>query len=87
MEKKEIELMGVRSMIYIPEHTLELTIDAKVWKDGKVIHVSKMLGMDEVQKAVQDAERNYIEDDDRFVLTEKGKQYLDDLENGFKITC
>lgn len=87
MEKEEIELTSVRSMIYIPEHTLELTIDAKVWKDGQVIHVSKTLGMDEVQKAVQDAEQNYIEDDDRFTLTEKGKKYLDDLENGFKITC
>ena len=84
---EDIELTNVRSMIYIPEHTLELTINCKVWKDGEVIHVSRILGMNEVQKAAQDAERNYIEDDDMFTLTDKGKKYLDDLENGFKITC
>lgn len=88
MNENEIELQEVRAMIYLPEHTLEMTLDCKVWDGKDVVQVSKKLTMDEVQKAVQDAEENYAEDDDRYVITEKGRRYLEELEHGgFNITC
>lgn len=87
MNKNEIELQEVRAMIYLPEHTLEMTLECKVWDGKDVVRVSRKLTMDDIKKAVQDAAENYIEDDDRFVLTEKGKRYLEELERGgFDIT-
>ena len=67
-------------MIYIPEHSVEITISAKVFENGKLINVEKVLTMGEVGDAIEDARLNYIEDDDKFVLTEKGRQWLEELK-------
>ena len=78
---KEVELKEVRAMVYIPENSVEVTISAKVYKDGKLIEVEKVIDMQEVQKAVRDAEENYIGEDDMFQVTEKGLRWLKEIEN------
>jgi len=71
-DKKYIELCEVRSMIYVPQNAVEIKMNCQVYQDGKLKSVVKTLNLQEIQKAIADAEKNYIEDDDMFYLTEKG---------------
>lgn len=80
-ETKYIELDERRAMIYLPKNTVELTVVANVFcGGGELKKVQKTLNLDEVREAFTDAELNYIDDDDRFIITEKGKRYLEGLE-------
>ncbi|MCR5224528.1 MAG: hypothetical protein K6C34_00420 [Alphaproteobacteria bacterium] len=80
-ESKYIELDERRAMIYLPKNTVELTVVASVFcGGGELKKVQKTLNLDEVREAFTDAELNYIDDDDRFILTEKGERYLEGLE-------
>ena len=78
-DKEYIELEAVRAMIYIPENTIELEINATIYADGKIRKVGSKLNLQECRDAIRDAEMNYIEDDDLFGLTEKGRKYLEAL--------
>ena len=77
----DIELRESRAMLYIPEDTIEIEMNVKVMINGKVETVSKTIGVRECQRALDDAERNYIEDSDRFELTDEGREWLEMLEN------
>lgn len=79
MVNKDMELLEVRSMLYIPEKAVEITLTAKVYNNGELINVSKTLDLQEIRRAIADAEKNYIEDDDVFYLTEKGAALADNL--------
>ena len=78
--ENEIELNEKRAMIYLPENAVDITINCKVYEDGNIVEVSKQLKLSEIQSAFMDAEQNYIEDDDVFVLTDSEKQRLARLE-------
>ena len=77
----QIELSEARAMVYIPENAIEIEINATIYEDGKLVKVGKTMGLKEIQKAFKDAEDNYSEDSDEFVITEKGKEYLNSLKN------
>jgi len=72
-KKKEIELSSQRAMLYLPEDAVKIKITAYVFMDDELKKVQRVLNMHDIQKAFKDADDNYIEDDDTFVLTEKGK--------------
>lgn len=38
------------------------------------------MNMKELQEAITDAEKNYIGEDDTFVITEEGKRWLESLQ-------
>ena len=78
--ENEIELNEKRAMIYLPENAVDITINCKVYEDGNIVEVSKQLRLSEIQAAFIDADQNYIEDDDVFVLTDSEKQRLARLE-------
>ena len=78
-ENNYIELEQVRSIIYIPENTIDIEMKVRVYCDGKIETVSRKLDMTDVRKSIKDAEDNYMEDDDTFVLTDKGFDYLKSL--------
>lgn len=78
-DKKYIELCEVRSMIYVPQNAVEIKMNCQVYQDGELKSVVKTLNLQEIQKAIADAEKNYIEDDDVFYLTEKGAALADNL--------
>ena len=78
--ENEIELNEKRAMIYLPENAVDITINCKVYENEKIVEVSKQLRLSEIQAAFMDAEQNYIEDDDVFVLTDSEKQRLARLE-------
>ena len=67
-----------RAMVEMPEDSVEVTLSAKVYHDGELINVSKVLSMGDIREAFRKADVGYIDEDDRFVLTEKGLQWLDE---------
>lgn len=72
-EKGEIvELTNERAILEIPENCLELTLNCKVFLDGKLQDVHRIMTMKEIREAVRKADEGYIDEDDRFFLTEKG---------------
>ena len=75
--EKEVELQEHRAMIYIPENAVEVVLSVKVYHDGELINVSRTIGISEIREAFRKADDGYIDDDDRFVLTDKGKEYLE----------
>ena len=82
MSENECEVMELtekRAMIYLPENSVDVTINCKIYENGKLVDVSKQLKFSEIQSAFMDAEYNYMEDTDKFVITEKGKEWLEQL--------
>ena len=71
-----IDLYEVRSMLYIPQNAIELKMNIKVFENSKMIKVTKTLNLQEIQEAIKKAEEGYIDEDDKFVLTEKGRCML-----------
>lgn len=78
---EEIELMQHRAMVEMPEDAVEVTLSAKVYHNGELINVERVLSMSDIRTAFRKADDGYIDDDDRFVLTEKGMQWLEEQEN------
>lgn len=76
--EKTVTMGEVRAMFMIPENTCEVELKCSVFADGGIIRVSKKLTMKDVQQAVADAEKNYMEDDDMFEITDKGLRYLEE---------
>lgn len=73
----EIELVEHRAMVCMPEDSVEVTIEAKVYFDGSLHTVSKTLSLSDIREAFRMGD-DYIADDDVFVLTEKGKAFLEE---------
>lgn len=76
----EIELKQARAMLMLPENCVELKAVCKVFEDGELIEVGTVFGIAELRQAFRDAELNYIEDDDKFVITPKGLAYFKEGE-------
>lgn len=77
---KEVELEQSRAMFYIPDDSVEIKMEVTLYTDGEIHKVCRVIDLQGIRKAIEDAENNYFEDDDMFVLTEEGKRYL--RENG-----
>ena len=78
-ERKEIELQSHRAMIEIPENALEIEMICKVYEEGRIIEVKRTLDMSDIREACRKADEGYIDDDDRFELTDKGRAWLEEL--------
>lgn len=78
-DKKIIELAQKRAMIYLPEDAVEIEIIATLYKNGTITKVTSMISNAKIQKAFQDANDNYIEDDDSFYITERGEDFYREL--------
>lgn len=79
-KKVEIMVDESRAMIYIPDNSVEAELSFKVFVDGEIKSVCKKMNMKELQEAITDAEKNYIGEDDTFVITEEDKRWLESLE-------
>ena len=78
--ENEISLLEHRAILFgFPEHAVEVEIQAKVFENGELLNVTKKMNMDEIREAFRKADDGYIDDDDRFVPTDKGKAYLEEL--------
>jgi len=81
-ENELVELTSARAMIYVPENAVEAELTFKVYQDGKLFDVSQKMDMKEIAEAVRKAEEGYIDEDDRFVLTDAGRAYVDEILRG-----
>lgn len=79
-EQEYIELQEHRAMIYLPEKAVEIIVNAKVYIDGKIQKVSLTYDMEQIREMFRKADEGYIDDDDRFVITDKGRALLEEME-------
>lgn len=79
-ENDDILLTEHRAIVCFPENSVEVTIEAKVFQDGKLVDVKKKLAMEDIREAFHKADDGYIDDSDRFVITEAGKKWLEENE-------
>lgn len=80
-DKEYIELQEHRAMMYLPENAVEVTMAAKVFENGELQTVSKTYDMQEIREMFRKADDGYIDDDDTFVITDKGRAFLEELES------
>lgn len=80
MEKEYIEVNVHRAMIELPENAVEITVNAKVFIDGKLLEVSNVYDMAAIREMFRKADDGYIDDDDVFTITDKGREYLEELK-------
>lgn len=78
-DKQEIEINEDRAILWVPHNALEGRMEFKLYMDGKIVTVAKTLTQDDLLTAVRKAEAGYIDEDDRFELTEAGKEYVQSL--------
>lgn len=81
--KNEVELKEHRAMICLPESAVEATMIVKVFHNGKLIEVKRVLGISDLRLAFQKADEGYIDDEDRFELTDKGREWLESFQKQF----
>ena len=77
-----VELTNHRAMIELPEDAVEVELNIKVFHEGELIIVTTTLSMSDIRTAFKKADDGYIDEDDRFVLTERGKAWLEEYESG-----
>ena len=79
MEEEIIELENDFIVLAIPKDTVEVTISAKVYRNGKLQDVRRTMPPQEVQEAFQEAKQGYIPSDAIFTLTPLGEKYAEEL--------
>ena len=78
-EENTVELTEHRAIIGLPEDAVSVEIRATVYKDNELVNVTRVLSMSDLRMAFQKADEGYIDDDDRFVLTDRGRAYLEEI--------
>lgn len=82
-EKKSVVTLEEKwAVIGLPENAVKIELIVTFFDSEKdeLCKCSKDLSMKEIKDAFRKAE-DYIDEDDKFVLTEKGKELLKGLEN------
>ena len=74
----EIELMTHRAIINVPEDAIEIEMNCKVFHNGEIVNVEKVMKLSDIREAFRKADDGYIDDDDRYVITEKGLKWLEE---------
>lgn len=80
-DTETVELDEHRAMIYLPENAVEIKVKAKVYHEGELIDASKKMTLEDIREAFRKADDGYIDDDDVFYITDKGKALLEEYKN------
>ena len=87
-EPKTMELEEMNIFLRIPKDAVALEVTASLLaEDGKVMKVSKKLAVSDIRDQRQAFLDNVEDGDDydaRFVLTEEGRDYLEQLEKNLE---
>ena len=75
--EETIEMMEHWAVIGLPPNAVEVDIRVTVFENGELLDVSKKLNIDDIRTAFKKAEEGYIDDDDVFVMTDKGREWLE----------
>ena len=80
---EEIELPQEYIVLAIPDSTVEVTINAKVYYDGEIHKVTRVMDFNEVRDAIKEAQDGYIPSDAIFSLTPLGEKRLNELQERY----
>ena len=87
-EPKTMELEEMNIFLRIPKDAVALEVTASLLaEDGKLMKVSKKLAVSDIRDQRQDFLDNVEDGDDydaRYVLTEEGREYLEQLEKSLE---
>ena len=85
-ERIELELAETNIIMKIPENAVSLEVTAKmIDENGELISVGKTMNVQDIFQARKDFLDNIIDGDDydaKYVLTDKGREWLDSLLGG-----
>ena len=81
MSEKEIELESDLAVINVPSNATEMIILFKGVVNGESLDVFQTYSEEELEEAKNYAKENLFSDDDTFVLTNKGLEYLESLHS------
>ena len=70
-------------VIAIPDDTVGLTINAKIYIDGELHEVTRDMDFPEVRAAIREARAGYIPSDGLFTLCKTGDEKIKDLLNRY----
>lgn len=86
-----VELDEINIILNIPSNAARLDVTAYLLDDdGKTVKVQSVLNTEEIRKCRSDFLENVDGGDDynaRFVITEAGKKWLEDIERGDQDAC
>ena len=74
-------------VLRIPPETVEIVLQIKMFINGKVTEAYKKLDLQDVRAAFRDAEENYWPETTPYALTEKGRQFMEDLKTEQEELC
>ncbi len=77
-----VKMPSEYAVISLPRDAVWVDMTIKVIQNGELVEVSGQMGVDDIRKAFQEAEKNYLPDDAVFTLTEKGRAMAEAMENG-----
>lgn len=72
------------AMIHFPENVVTAQLSFLVYNDetGEVETIERKYGMQKIYQMLKYAENGYIDDDDTFVLSDKAKALMADIQGG-----
>lgn len=76
--REYVDLDEHRAVLGLPSNAVEVEINAKVFHDGALIDVTKIMTLDDLRTAFRKADDGYIDEDDRFVITQKGLDWIEE---------
>ena len=79
--QEEVELVTHRAIIELPENAVEIDLQIKVFENGQLIAVGKTYSLGDIREMFRKADDGYIDDDDRFVITDEGLAWLEGQES------
>ena len=84
---KETYLDESAAVVYIPPNAIELTLQITIYQDGELFKCSKTMDNHQLRQAFEYAELYYDDPDVRYVVTEKGLQWLKQMEKQREARC
>lgn len=79
---KEIELAEEYAVILLPKNSVEVYTEVKVFENGELMTVSKLMSLDDIREAFKQADEGYIDPDATYALTDKGKALAELIADG-----
>lgn len=80
----EIELEQEFIVLAIPASSVQVEITATIFEDGELHKCCRVMDMQEVRDAIQEAKNGYIPSDAVFTLTDVGREYLEKLKERYR---
>lgn len=77
-DNKYIEFGTHRAIMDLPENSVSINVIAKIYEKDELLEVSQKYDLEQIREMFRKADDGYIDDDDRFVITDKGLAWLEE---------